>query len=128
MTSLLASFCDGTVACADGCVPSSDLTWNAHPAFHGVALKHLVPGRASGGRFSVHLVRVDGGCSLREHAHQENWELHQVVEGAGVCRFAGQSVTYAPGVCGVLPAGVAHEVQAGPDGLCLLAVFTPALV
>lgn len=128
MTSLLASFRDGMVACTDGCATSAELPWNDHPVFPGVALKHLVPGRDTGGRFSLHLVRVDRGCSLREHAHAENWELHEVVEGGGVCRFAGRDVTYAPGVCGVLPAGVAHEVQAGEQGLCLLAVFTPALL
>lgn len=128
MSSVLESFCNGSVACVAGEASSTDLPWDAHPVFSGVALKHLVPGRDTGGRFSLHLVRVDSGCSLSEHSHAENWELHEVIEGEGVCRFAGCSVDYAPGVCGVLPAGVAHEVQAGPRGLCLLAVFTPALL
>ncbi len=128
MTSLFDCFCHGAVACTDYDTAARDLPWNPHASFPGVALKHLVTGKDTAGAFSLHLVRVDSGCRIGEHAHAANWELHQVLEGRGLCRFAGREAAYEPGAAGVMPVGVAHSVDAGVEGLRLLAVFVPALL
>ncbi|MDY0305587.1 MAG: cupin domain-containing protein [Desulfovibrionaceae bacterium] len=128
MTSLFDCFCDGKVACADRDLAARDLPWNPHPTFPGVALKHLVTGRDTDGSFSLHLVRLDPGKSIDAHTHAASWELHQVLEGRGSCRLGGRESAYGPGVGGVLPAGMEHSVQAGDEGLRLLAVFAPALL
>lgn len=105
------------------------LPWNPHPSFRGVALKHLVTGADTGGALSAHLVRIEAGCRLEEHSHAGSLELHEVVRGAGTCALADKSVAYAPGACGLIPAGVPHSVRAhAGEDLYILAKFAPALL
>lgn len=105
------------------------LPWNPHPSFRGVALKHLVTAAQTNGAMSAHLVRVSAGCSLEQHTHPGSLELHEVARGTGQCRLADKSVRYAPGVCGLIPAGVAHSVRADAgEDLYILAKFAPALL
>ncbi|MGE4291188.1 MAG: cupin [Desulfovibrio sp.] len=127
----------GKVARANGvCEDVESLAWNPHPVFAGVELKHLVTGADTGGRTSLHLVRIAPDCAIGAHAHDPQWEVHEVLSGAGRCLLGPVSgavmnrapVDYAPGVTRVLPPRVPHEVHAGADGLRLLAVFSPALL
>lgn len=105
------------------------LPWKQHPTFRGVALKHLVTGADTNGALSAHLVRIEAGCRLDEHIHTGSLELHEVVRGAGTCALAGKSVPYAPGACGLIPAGVPHCVRADAgEDLYILAKFAPALL
>lgn len=105
------------------------LPWNAHPRFAGVALRHLVTGAQTAGALSAHLVRIEAGCCLESHMHEASLELHEVVRGAGTCELAGRAVAYAPGVCGLIPAGARHSVRADAgEDLYILAKFAPALV
>jgi len=107
----------------------SALPWNPHPSFTGVALKHLVTGAQTGGALSAHLVRIQAGCLLETHTHPGSLELHEVARGAGVCALGEKNVRYAPGVCGLIPAGVAHSVRADAgEDLYILAKFAPALL
>jgi quercetin dioxygenase-like cupin family protein len=107
----------------------SALPWSPHPRFPGVALRHLVTGAQTGGALSAHLVRIEAGCRLEEHIHPDSLELHEVVRGAGDCALADKTVRYAPGVCGLIPAGVAHSVRADAgEDLYILAKFAPALL
>jgi len=118
-----------SLATPDAATDFSALPWNPHPAFVGVALKHLITGAQTGGALSTHLVRVCAGCCLEEHTHAGSLELHEVVRGAGDCRLAEKTVAYAPGVCGLIPAGVAHSVRAhAGEDLYILAKFVPALL
>lgn len=105
------------------------LPWNPHPAFPGVAMKHLVTGSDTDGTLSAHLVRVEPGCCLMEHVHPDKLELHEVVLGAGTCALADKTVRYEPGTCGLIPANVAHSVRADAENfLYILAKFAPALL
>jgi Uncharacterized conserved protein, contains double-stranded beta-helix domain len=103
------------------------LPWRPHPAFAGVALKHLVVGEDSGGLFSYHLVRIDPGKAIGDHIHDPQLETHEVVAGRGVCLNGGERIEYAPGVISIFRPGTAHEVAAGEDGLLLFAKFIPPL-
>ncbi|WP_022663299.1 cupin domain-containing protein [Paucidesulfovibrio longus] len=114
--------CDGTSANVES------LPWNAHPAFPGVELKHLVTGADTDGGTSLHLVRIAPGCAIGSHAHDPQWEVHEVLAGSGACVMDGREVVYAPGVARVLPPRLPHEVRAGTEGLRMLAVFSPALL
>ena len=105
-----------------------DLPWNWHPDFQGVELKHLVTGRETGGQFSCHLVRIAPGKAIGTHAHPNQTELHEVAAGSGVCLSGGARLIYEPGVVSILPKGEPHQVEAGPEGLRLLAKFIPALL
>lgn len=106
----------------------SAIPWADHPQFEGVALKAVVTSAETGGRSSCHLVRVAPGKTIGLHTHDPQLEIHEVIAGGGVCVCGGQRLEYAPGVIAVLPAGVAHELTAGPNGLYLFAKFMPALV
>jgi len=103
-----------------------DLPWNDHPKFPGVHMKTLVPGCDTQGRFSCHLIRIDPGMAIGRHIHEGSWELHEVLEGAGTGTLLEARRGYAPGTVAVLPQGELHSVEAGPEGLVLLAKFVPA--
>lgn len=106
---------------------ASSAAWTAHPKFPGVTMKAVVGSALTGGAVSQHLVRVDAGCALETHVHAQQCELHLVLAGSGEARLAGEPTAYLPGNVSVIPAGSAHSVRAGADGLMLLASFTPAL-
>lgn len=105
-----------------------DKKWNPHPTFRGVFLKHIITGAQTDNRFSSHIVRIDPECALEEHIHDGKTELHEVMEGFGICLLNGREVTYYPGDCAVIPCNIRHEVVAGKNGLILHAKFMPALL
>jgi quercetin dioxygenase-like cupin family protein len=112
----------------DQTIPIGTLAWNPHPKFPGVFLRHLVTGKESGGRLSLHHVRVDPGCSIGNHAHAGQVEVHDVLSGAGTCVLEGTALRYLPGTMGVMPADRIHSITADREGLLLLATFSPPLV
>jgi quercetin dioxygenase-like cupin family protein len=112
----------------DRAVPVGTLAWNPHPKFHGVFLRHLVTGTDTGGRLSLHQVRIDPGCSIGDHTHAGQVEIHDVLSGEGTCVLEGTALRYLPGTLGVMPADRVHRITAGPEGLLLLATFSPSLV
>ena len=126
-TSLVTSMAEGTITIPGKTIQAQDINWAEHPTFKGVYLKHLVRGELTNGQMSCHMVRVDPGCSLESHIHAEQWELHEVITGSGVCSLNGSELPYGAGQVTVIPSGVPHAVTAGDDGLVLLAKFFPAL-
>ena len=119
---------EGKVIYLEKEVEVKDLVWNLHPTFKGVSLKHLIKGEGTNGKFSCHLVKVESGCEIGEHIHQDKWELHEIIDGMGKGILADKEVCYELGVCTVIPEGVKHKVVAGDEDLYLLAKFIPALV
>src|SRR5512145_2022924 len=104
------------------------LPWNPHPKFAGVFLRHLVMGKDTGGRMSLHHVRIDPGCAIGDHVHAGQVEIHDVLTGEGTCTLAGKVLSYTSGVTGIMPADQVHRVEAGDKGMLLLATFSPPLV
>lgn len=104
------------------------LAWNPHPKFAGVSLRHLVTGSDTGGRMSLHHVRVDPGCVIGDHTHAGMAEIHDVIAGEGTGVLEGSEIRYVPGIMGIIPADKVHRIIAGPQGLLLLATFSPPLV
>ena len=119
---------NGTLVFCDREEDACGLCWNRHPSFAGVSLKHLITGKDTDGGLSCHLVRIEPGCMLENHTHEGQWELHEVVKGAGVAILDGKEVGYAPGKAAVIPMGTPHSVKASDQGLFLFAKFFPALV
>ncbi|WP_419786293.1 cupin domain-containing protein [Pseudodesulfovibrio sp.] len=128
MKDCFAAFDQGTALTRLGGMPETSPEWNPNPALPGVALKHLVTGKESDGRFSLHLVRLEPGAEIRRHVHEGNWELHQVIHGSGTLMLEDREIPYKPGMAAPLPENEPHAVRAGDDGLGLLAVFSPALL
>lgn len=105
----------------------SRLPWNRHSAFEGVELKHIITAADTGGAFSCHLVKVGANMKIGSHVHDAQTELHEVIEGEGVCRYGGRDIFYTAGTVCIIEQGEAHEVLAGDKGLYLFAKFIPAL-
>jgi len=119
---------DGHLRLPGETVPFGEITWNRHPTFEGVELKHIVTSKQTDGQFSYHLVRIAPNKAIGNHIHQTQLETHEVIAGNGICVNNGAELAYEPGVISILPMGLPHEVKAGPDGLYLFAKFIPALV
>jgi len=128
MGNIFTALNSGRIAGLNTETDAGALEWNPHPTFAGVAMKHLMTGKDTDGRFSTHLVRLEPGAKIGDHIHEKSWELHEVADGSGVCLLNGQCIEYQPGVAAVMPESVSHSVEAGEDGLCLLAKFVPALM
>ncbi len=103
-------------------------SWNKHPTFEGVELKHIVTAKETGGLFSYHLVRIAQGKMIGNHIHQSQLETHEIISGTGTCVNNGVELDYKVGVISIFPMGLPHEVKAGDNGLYLFAKFLPALI
>ncbi|WP_300669857.1 cupin [Desulfoluna sp.] len=123
-----AAMANGSVTYKGDEVSSGAGAWCAHPSLKGVYLKSLITGEKTEGALSAHVVRIEPNCTLEQHAHQGQWELHEVVGGDGFLEFSGASYPYHMGRMAVIPQGEDHSVTAGDAGLMLLAKFFPALV
>ncbi len=119
---------NGTIHFIDRSEKNSDVEWTKHPKFKGVYLKHMIKGADTCGLFSSHLVKIDPECCLEKHCHENQLELHEVIEGDGLYQIVGDTFDYHLGKMAVIPKGENHMVQAGENGLTLLAKFFPALL
>ncbi len=122
-----AFFANGSITYVDRDDASAELPWNPHPAFKGVSLKPLIKGADTGGAMSCSLVRLEPAAVLETHVHENQAELHEVIDGGGTLVLDSKERPYHPGRMGLIPKGTRHRVVAGKDGLFLLAVFFPAL-
>ncbi|MCX5811811.1 MAG: cupin domain-containing protein [Proteobacteria bacterium] len=125
---IVACMANGSATYMDREEMMGEIPWNQHPVFKGVFLKHIVKGTDTEGMLSCHMVRIDPNAILEEHAHENQWELHEVIEGNGKFVLESKETPYHPGRMGIIPKGTKHKVMAGENGLILLAKFFPALV
>jgi quercetin dioxygenase-like cupin family protein len=125
---LVSNFENGNIHLLTATVSNAEKQWNPHPKFQGVYLKHIITGEQTNNRFSSHIVRIEPNCILDEHIHEGKTELHEVVEGSGICILNSIEVRYSPGDCAVIPDNVKHKVFADNNGLVLYAKFIPALL
>jgi mannose-6-phosphate isomerase-like protein (cupin superfamily) len=121
-------FENGTIATLPSLTQTQSIDFIPHPKFKGVAMKHLVTGSMTENQISCHLVKVDPFCTLDTHTHETNLEIHEIISGDGTCNLADKKIAYAPGTLTVIPPSTFHKVEAGRNGLYILAKFTPALL
>lgn len=119
---------NGTIHYSDRSDSLSDVEWTKHSEFKGVYLKHMIKSTDTTGLFSSHLVKIEPGSCLETHIHENQLELHEVIEGDGTCQLIEERFDYHPGKMAVIPKGKRHMVLAGKKGLTLLAKFFPALI
>ncbi len=127
MKTIFEKFDCGQLLLPDSEKDFSAVEWNKHPTFKGVELKHLITSADTNGKFSCHLVRIAPNMEIGSHVHTCQIELHEVIDGSGICINDGASLSYLPGTVSVMQMNTAHEVIAGKDGLYLFAKFIPAL-
>jgi quercetin dioxygenase-like cupin family protein len=109
-------------------IKTGTIDWNEHNLFKGVYLKHLIKGIDTNSSISCHLVNVTPGCSIDTHIHNGKLEIHEVIEGTGVCIIGEKTINYCAGTISLIPADIPHKVTAGNEGIYILAKFSPALL
>jgi len=107
---------------------TENLEWTVHPKFKGVRMKHIIKGDSTEGMISCHIVQVMPHCCLELHVHEDNIEIHEVMEGNGTCLIDGKEICYQSGVAAIIPKGTPHMAKAGENGLLMMARFSPALL
>lgn len=127
MRDLFEAFNQGKMLLPHKTTNFESIPWNNHPAFEGVALKHIVTSKDTNGEFSYHLVRIEPNKSILNHIHEKQLETHEIIAGTGTCINDGCTIQYCPGVISIMPKAIPHEVHAGEEGLLLFAKFIPAL-
>ena len=125
---ITACMANGSTTYRDRDDATGEIPWNQHPKFKGVYLKHIIKGADTDGMLSCNLVRIDPNAMLEEHVHENQWELHEVLEGEGTFFLESKETPYHPGRMGIIPKGTTHKVIAGKSGLVLLSKFFPALM
>lgn len=125
---ILEKFESGMVSHIDKDIITSELAWNSHPTFKGVYLKHLITGLQTNGTLSCHLVKIESNCSIDNHIHESKLEVHEVIQGKGLCYIQDREIPYAAGSIALIPADTNHKVLADEEGLFILAKFSPALL
>jgi len=124
----LSAMCNGKITTISKEAATSNLSWNPHPTFKGVTLKHLICGADTDGKFSAHIVHIKAGCAIGEHTHPGQWEIHEVIGGNGCCLLNGSPISYKAGAVTVFPPDIKHQVEATENDLFILAKFIPALL
>lgn len=127
MENLFEKFNVGALSLPEKSKSFESLSWNKHPTFDGVELKHIVTANDTNGEFSYHLVRIAPNKKIGNHVHSEQLETHEVIGGSGICINEGRKIDYAAGIISIMKMGTPHEVIAGNDGLYIFAKFIPAL-
>jgi len=101
-------------------------SWTNHPAFAGVRLSERAGASDTDGALKTLVVRLDPGAVMAAHRHPAQVEQHFVVGGDGVLKLGDEERRYRPGDLQVIARNAEHSVRAGPDGMVILAVFSPA--
>ncbi len=101
-------------------------SWTPHGSFPGVFTEKVIAGETTDGSATCLLVKIDANMEIGKHVHEDNTEIHYVLEGTGTCVLEGTEIPYSPGVLAVMPKGRLHSVSS-EKGLKLLAIFTPCL-
>ena len=117
---------EGKVFCSGEVRILETVPWIPHDTFTGVEMKTVVTAAQTGGVFRYYVVHIAPDKAIGWHVHPNEWESHEVIAGAGRCLAAEEEWQYTPGVLALLPPNVAHTVQAGQEGLYLLAKFIKA--
>ncbi|HPX26716.1 MAG TPA: cupin domain-containing protein [Treponemataceae bacterium] len=118
----------GMINCSGKELDIESMKWNEHKTFKGVYLKHLLTGSDTRGVFSAHFVKIDAGCEIGLHTHEQSDELHEVIDGKGTCLLGDKIQDYSCGVISLIPKTLPHRVRAGKEGLFIFAKFFPPLV
>lgn len=80
-----------------------------------------------GGQFT-HVVHARPGQTTARHLHPYSEEVFAIVSGAATMSANGDVFEVGPGEVVVIPAGIRHNLAAGPDGARYLCVYGPGVL
>jgi quercetin dioxygenase-like cupin family protein len=97
-------------------------------SFEGVRPHKIWPGvlahTVEGDSVSFALVELEPNVEVAEHSHP-NEQVGFIVQGTFSFTIGGETRRLKPGDTYVIPGGVAHSAQAGPEGTVALDIFSP---
>ena len=77
-----------------------------------------------GENVSFALIELDPNVEVAEHSHP-NEQVGFIIEGTFSFTIGGETRNLKPGDTYVIPGGVRHSAQAGPEGTVALDIFSP---
>ena len=96
-----------------------------HPQAEGVYLKHFYSS-ADNDRLSNVEVRIEPGCRIGPHIHEQTTEFYYLVEGEGDFLIDGQWHPVRKGYAMKVPPGEEHAiVNTGSGSLVIFSTFSP---
>lgn len=77
--------------------------------------------------FSALLVSMKPGASHPPIRHDRTWEFFLILRGSNMARIGGRARLLKRGDYACMPPGVSHAFHAGPRGVEVLVIFSPAM-
>ncbi len=78
-----ASMANGSATYMDRDEAMGDICGMSIPNSKEILLKNIIKGIDTDGMLSCHMVRIDPNTILEDDFHENQWELHEVIEGEG---------------------------------------------
>ena len=98
-----------------------------HPKEKGVYLKHFFSS-ADNDRLNNLEVKIEPGCQISQHVHDNSSEFYYVVDGSGEFFIDGQWKSVKKGDAMKAPTGEEHGLKnTGNELLVLLSTFSPPI-
>lgn len=100
-------------------------TYEKHPSFKGVFLKHFFSGETND-RLNNLEVRIEPGCEISPHVHDNSHEFFYVVKGQGLFLVEGEWEPIRNGEALFAPKQIEHGFKNnGNEPLVLFSTFSP---
>ncbi|MBF0549667.1 MAG: cupin domain-containing protein [Deltaproteobacteria bacterium] len=98
-----------------------------HPHNEGVYLKHFF-GRADNDRLNNVEVKIEPGCRIAPHVHDNSTEFFYIVSGVGEFLIDGQWSAIKPGDAMIAPQGEEHGlINTELEPLVIFSTFSPPI-
>jgi quercetin dioxygenase-like cupin family protein len=98
--------------------------YQKHPTEKGVFIKHFFSKEDTNGILNNLEVRIEQGCQISPHRHENSSEFYYVVRGSGMFLVNGEWEYIHAGEAMVAPINIEHGVKnTSSDALILLSTF-----
>lgn len=102
--------------------------YKKHPTEKGVFMKHFFSKDDTNGALNNLEVRIEPGCEIRPHIHDNSSEFYYVVSGSGMFLINGNWEYFRAGEAIIAPINVEHGIKNhSNETLVLFSTFSPAI-
>ena len=103
-------------------------SYENHPTQKGVYIKHFFLGEDTKGLFNNLEVRIEPGCEIKSHIHEDSAEYFYIAKGCGKFLLNGEWEHVRAGDALFSPKGVEHAIKnITNDPLILFSTFSPPI-
>lgn len=102
--------------------------YKKHPTEKGVSIKYFFSKEDTNGALNNLEVRIEPGCQISPHKHDNSSEFYYVVSGCGMFLINGEWEYIHAGEAMVAPMNVEHGIKNNSNELLILfSTFSPAI-